>query len=101
MGRFYLPYIAFNYLGQLANYSGQLLSPQNGTMDLDFTGGGVDIPLAQGSLINAKDPATRQLQIGSPQVIETPPGNSTNISYNVVHIDPLTGRATLEYHKMQ
>jgi prepilin-type N-terminal cleavage/methylation domain-containing protein len=96
-----LPYIAFNYLGQLANYSGQLLSPQSGTEDLDFTGGGVDIPLAQGSLINAKDPTTRQLTIGSPQVIEMPPGNSTNISYNVVHIDPLTGRATLEYHKLQ
>ena len=103
MGQFYLPYIAFNYLGQLADYSGQLFTPQPqiGIGDQDFSGGGVDIPLAQGSLINAKDPTTRQLHIGSPQVIEMPPGNTTNISYNVVHIDPLTGRATLEYHKMQ
>jgi prepilin-type N-terminal cleavage/methylation domain-containing protein len=98
-----LPYIAFNYLGQLATVSGQLFvpQPQSGLGDLDFTGGGVDIPLVQGSLLNAKDPTTRQLQIGSPQVIESPPGNGTNISYNVVHIDPLTGRATLEYHKLQ
>jgi prepilin-type N-terminal cleavage/methylation domain-containing protein len=97
-----LPYIAFNYLGQLSTPDGQLFSPQwqNGTGDQDYTGGGIDIPLAQGSLVTAKDPATRQLQVGSPQVVEIPPGNATNISYNVVHIDPLTGRATLLYHKM-
>ena len=29
-----------------------------------------------------------------------PAGNSTNISYNVVHVDALTGRAVLEYHKI-
>jgi hypothetical protein len=29
-----------------------------------------------------------------------PPGNSTNSSYNIVHIDRLTGRAILEYQKM-
>ena len=32
--------------------------------------------------------------------MEMPPGNSTNIAYNIVHIDWLTGRAVLEYHKM-
>lgn len=104
----YLPYIAFNYLGQLANYSGQLLtSPNQGQdFDQDFTGGGVDIPLAQGTVIPYMDPSTRMLLtppggVGGPQVVENPPGNSTNITYNVIHIDPLTGRATLEYHKMQ
>lgn len=100
-----LPYIAFNYLGQLSDYSGQMLSSADRASgqdyDLDFAGGAVDIPLAQGSVIPAIDPTTRIPQIGSPGVIETPPGNSTNISYSVVHIDPLTGRATLEYHKMQ
>ena len=98
-----LPYIAFNYRGQLSTLNGQLFSPQwqTGSGDQDYTGGGIDIPLAQGSLITAKDPTTRQLQIGAPQVVEMPPGNTTNISYNVVHIDPLTGRATLLYHKMQ
>jgi hypothetical protein len=98
-----LPYIAFNYLGQLSTYSGQLFSPNlvNGIGDQDYTGGGIDIPVSQGSIITAKDPTSRQLQVGSPQVIEMPPGNTTNISYNVVHIDPLTGRATLLFHKMQ
>ncbi|MGH8022289.1 MAG: prepilin-type N-terminal cleavage/methylation domain-containing protein [Limisphaerales bacterium] len=101
----FLPYIAFNYLGQLANYSGQLLSPADLSpgqyYDEDFAGGGADIPLAQGSLVAGRDPNTHAPILGSPQVMEMPPGNSTNISYNVIHIDPLTGRATLEYHKMQ
>ncbi|HTR41449.1 MAG TPA: prepilin-type N-terminal cleavage/methylation domain-containing protein [Pseudomonadales bacterium] len=98
-----LPYIAFNYLGQLSTSSGQLFAPNPpaGIGDQDYTGAGIDIPLAQGSLVTAKDPTTRSLQIGPPQVIDNPPGNATNISYNVVHIDPLTGRATLLYHKLQ
>jgi prepilin-type N-terminal cleavage/methylation domain-containing protein len=100
-----LPYIAFNYLGQLSDYSGQMLSSadiaRGQDYDQDFVGGGVDIPLAQGSIISGKDPNTHVALMGSPQVIEMPPGNSTNIQYNVIHIDPLTGRATLEYHKMQ
>jgi prepilin-type N-terminal cleavage/methylation domain-containing protein len=98
-----LPYIAFNYLGQLSTPSGQLFAPNvpGGIGDQDYTGGGIDIPLSQGSLVAAKDPTTKALQIGSPQVVENPPGNATNISYNVIHIDPLTGRATLLYHKMQ
>ncbi len=98
-----LPYIAFNYLGQLSTSSGQLFSPNllAGIGDQDYTGSGIDIPLAQGSRVSAKDPTTKALQIGSPQVIDNPPGNDTNISYNVIHIDPLTGRATLLYHKLQ
>ena len=98
-----LPYIAFNYLGQLSTPSGQLFSPNppGGIGDQDYMGVGIDIPLAQGSLINAKDPTTKAFQIGPPQVTENPPGNATNISYNVIHIDPLTGRATLLYHKLQ
>ncbi|HEY1790833.1 MAG TPA: type II secretion system protein [Verrucomicrobiae bacterium] len=101
----WLPYIAFNYLGQLSDYSGRMLSIADQVSgqdyDQDFVGGGVDIPLAQGSIINGKDANTRAPILGPPQVIEMPPGNSTNISYEVVHIDPLTGRATLEHHKMQ
>jgi hypothetical protein len=31
-----------------------------------------------------------------PSVIESPPGNSTNSAYNVIHIDRITGRARLE-----
>ena len=100
-----LPYIAFNYLGQLADYSGQMLSVADRASgqdyDYDYSGGGVDIPLTQGSVVPAIDPVSRNLKMGSPGIVENPPGNTTNISYSVVHIDALTGRATLEYHKMQ
>ncbi len=106
-----LPYIAFNYLGQLSDYSGNLLTTaalaEGQDFDQDFVGGGVDIPLAQGSVAPYRDQQTHALlmgtsgQPGSPQVTEVPLGNSTNGTYNVIHIDALTGRATLEYHKMQ
>jgi prepilin-type N-terminal cleavage/methylation domain-containing protein len=106
-----LPFIAFNYLGQLSDFSGNMLSGAGRTLsitgfpmgpgyDQDFAGGGVDIPLAQGSMVYGHD-ANRALMMGQPGIVEMPPGNSTNIAYNVIHIDPLTGRATLEYHKMQ
>lgn len=98
----YLPYIAFNYLGQLSDYSGNLLSTSTtANKDQDFIGGGIDIPLDQGAVVYAIDPTTKALQVGSPSVVEQPIGNATNITYNVIHIDPLTGRATLEYHKIQ
>jgi hypothetical protein len=78
----YLPYIAFNYLGRLT------------------TNGDVFIPLARGSVGYAVD-ANKALQMRPPDVSEMPPGNSTNSAYNIVHIDRLTGRAVLEYQKMQ
>ncbi|MGA3283008.1 MAG: type II secretion system protein [Verrucomicrobiota bacterium] len=84
-----LPYLAFNYLGQLTT---EQLSPVPLTQD-EY------IPLAHGSVLPAIDLNTKALQFGSPDVSETPPGNSTN-AYNIVHIDWLTGRAVLEYHKM-
>jgi prepilin-type N-terminal cleavage/methylation domain-containing protein len=84
-----LPCVAFNYLGQL-------------TLDGENLAGRDEyIPLAQGSVVPAMDGATKALTFNSPSVLETPPGNSTNISYNIVHIDALTGRAVLEHHKMQ
>jgi prepilin-type N-terminal cleavage/methylation domain-containing protein len=89
----YMPFIAFNYLGQLT-FDGVNLSTRD-----EY------IPLAQGSVSYALDPATKIPVIPATApvnpVSETPPGNSTNISYNVVHIDALTGRATLEYQKVQ
>ncbi len=84
-----LPYIAFNYLGQLT-VDGVNLAP------LDEY-----IPLAKGSISLARDPATRALTFGSLDVMEMPPGNSTGSSYNIVHVDRLTGRAVLEFQKMQ
>lgn len=88
------PYIAFNYLGQL-------------TVDgLGMAGRDEYIPLAQGTVSPAINAATKTLVIssssaGSPSVSETPPGNSTNSMYRIVHIDRLTGRATLEYQRVQ
>jgi prepilin-type N-terminal cleavage/methylation domain-containing protein len=79
----FLPYIAFNS-------SGQLVSGQD-----EY------IPIARGSVSPALNPATKTFVLsGSPSVKEIPPGNSSDISYNIVHIDALTGRAALEFHKM-
>jgi prepilin-type N-terminal cleavage/methylation domain-containing protein len=91
-----LPYIAFNYLGQLVSSAN----------DRDLAGLGADIPIAQGSVAYPLDPQTKIPQVptiplGANAVAESPVGNSTNVTYNVVHIDPLTGRATLEYHHVQ
>jgi hypothetical protein len=83
-----LPYVAFNSLGQLT-VDGQNLAPRD-----EY------IPLARGGVAPAIDPTTRALQLSSPTVSETPPGNSTN-SYNIIHIDAITGRATEEYLKVK
>ena len=84
-----LPYIAFNYLGQLT-VDGQTVA-------------GLDeyIPIAKGSVLFARDSATKTFQFNSPDASEIPPGNSANSAYNIVHIDRLTGRAVLEYQKTQ
>ena len=58
------------------------------------------IPIAKGSVLYARDPVSKTFLFNSPDVLEMPPGNSTN-SYNIVHIDRLTGRAVLEFQKMQ
>ncbi|HEV2437388.1 MAG TPA: type II secretion system protein [Verrucomicrobiae bacterium] len=84
----YVPYIAFNYLGQLTD-DGQNLASQH-----EY------IPLARGSVVPAVDPATKTFQLRPPQLYEVPPGNSTN-AYNLIDIDPLTGRATLQEPKVQ
>lgn len=84
-----LPFIAFNYLGQLT------------TDGLGLAQNDEYLPLAQGSVSPAIDPTTKTYQLnGPPTVTENPPGNSTNI-YNIVHIDRLSGRATLEFQKVQ
>jgi prepilin-type N-terminal cleavage/methylation domain-containing protein len=60
------------------------------------------IPLVQGSVsygidVN-KHPTLTPVQPGD--ITEIPPGNSTNIAYNVIDIDPLTGRAKQQQFKM-
>lgn len=95
---FSVPYIAFNYLGQLT-VDGQTLAGRD-----EY------IPLAHGSVSPAINPATKSLILeaapaGAASVLETPPGNSgignNNLSYNILHIDRLTGRASLEFYKIK
>jgi prepilin-type N-terminal cleavage/methylation domain-containing protein len=64
------------------------------------------VPLAQGTVGYSFDPATRTAVIPATplqpaDIIENPPGNSTNISYNVIDINPLTGRAELQHFTLQ
>ena len=86
------PYIAFNYLGQLT------VDGQNIALRDEY------LPLAQGSVLPVVNGSSKTYVITadiSPSVSENPPGNSTNSMYNLIHIDRLTGRATLEYQKVQ
>ncbi|MGB8368195.1 MAG: Tfp pilus assembly protein FimT/FimU [Limisphaerales bacterium] len=87
-----LPWIAFNYLGQLAT---------NGPSGVGLSANDEYIPIAKGSVLYARDPVSKTFLFNSPDVLEMPPGNSTNSSYNIVHIDHLTGRAVLEYQRTQ
>ncbi len=81
-----LPYIAFNFLGQLTQDG---ISP---------TGQDEYIPLARGVVAHSRD-INKVPQALPPSVAEQPPGNSTN-SFNVIHIDWLTGRARLERQEL-
>jgi hypothetical protein len=83
-----LPYIAFNYLGQL-------------TVDgLSIAAQDEYIPLAQGGVSYAVD-GNKMLQLAQADFSESPPGNSTNSMFNVIQVDKLTGRATLLQQKLQ
>jgi len=79
-----LPYIAFNYLGQLTPGDGSVLPYDE------------NIPLDYGSISPALNPQNKLPIQAGPSFTEDPPGNSTNISYNLIHVDRLTGRARLE-----
>jgi len=84
LGGLTLPYIAFNYLGQLTPGDGSILDHDE------------NIPLDYGSFSPALNPVNKLPMPAIPNFTEDPPGNSTNISYNIIHIDRLTGRARLE-----
>jgi hypothetical protein len=80
-----LPYIAFDYRGQLVSGRDEY------------------IPLAHGNVSYGIIPSTKAPQltlVETNDITEMPPGNSTNIAYNLVHIYWLTGRGVLENHKM-
>ncbi len=76
-----LPYLAFNYLGQL-------VSPDNVTLAPDQY-----IPFARGSIFINPFNLVADVQ-------ENPPGNSVNNS-NVVYINALTGRAKILQTQIQ
>jgi prepilin-type N-terminal cleavage/methylation domain-containing protein len=78
---FSLPCIAFNSNGQLISRVDEF------------------IPLTRGSIFYARD-ANGVPTLAQADAVETPPGNSTN-SYNLVHINWLTGRAKLERQEIQ
>jgi prepilin-type N-terminal cleavage/methylation domain-containing protein len=80
-----LPYIAFNYQGQLV----VLDSQRNQVPDFDEY-----IPLARGSIFF--DPNTRAADLQ-----ENPAGNSTNTTANVIYINALTGRAKVMQQQIQ
>ena len=85
----YLPYVAFNYLGQLT-VDGSSIASQD-----EY------IPLAQGTVAYAADPATKALSFVVPDATENPAGNSTNSMFNLIHIDKVTGRAGQLQQKVQ
>ncbi|HEX4343652.1 MAG TPA: hypothetical protein VH255_09685, partial [Verrucomicrobiae bacterium] len=66
------------------------------------------IPLVQGKVGFGYDATTKTplpTTVIPGDLTETPPGNSgignNNLSYNIIHIDALTGRAVLEYYKLK
>ena len=88
----YLPCIAFDYLGRRVDVQN---SDTPITSDALF-------PLAKGSVIAARDPTTKAPLMVLPVVNEQPPNNATNpVSYNVVRVDWLTGRAHVEHQEVQ
>jgi len=82
-GYIYLPCIAFNY-------QGQLVSPAKGRL-LDEE----VIPVVRGRVAQSRSPGSKLPQQGLPDVREDPLGNSTN-SYNLIVVNGLTGRASIE-----
>ena len=81
----WLPYIAFDGMGQLVSGSGA--RPEF-------------IPITEGSVTYARDQATK---VAVPQPLayrDLPSGNATN-NYKLVYVDQLTGRGRIEQMKVQ
>jgi prepilin-type N-terminal cleavage/methylation domain-containing protein len=79
-----LPYIAFNHLGQLVSGA-----PRNEEY----------IPLARGTIGHALSPDKIPLA-DKPDIRENPAGNSTN-AFTLIHIDRLTGRASVKRQEIR
>lgn len=116
-----MPYIAFNYLGQLVyNAPGSgtetLVAQKQGSKNLYYE----YIPLAHGSIFYPRD-ASGNFTPGPPDLQETPPGNAyyesyasanalngqpltgtdSNKVYNQIYVDPLTGKARVQRQEVQ
>jgi prepilin-type N-terminal cleavage/methylation domain-containing protein len=88
-----LPYVAFNYRGQLV----QLVNGSESLRPADEV-----IPLAKGSVLYPHDPATKMNNPALlPTAREVPPGNSTTNSFNLICIDRLTGRACVKRQEVK
>ena len=83
-----VPYIAFNYLGQLVDAQNQL------------TRANELIPLTKGNVLFMRDLATKVATNLSPLLVEQPPGNTTK-TFNLVNIEWLTGRAHAEHQEIR
>jgi prepilin-type N-terminal cleavage/methylation domain-containing protein len=88
----YMPCLIFDYQGRLVSEQDTAGSYHHAY-----------IPLAQGSVGYGMNPdkQPQPTPVSAGDIIENPPGNSTNISYTVIDINPLTGRAALQQFKMQ
>jgi len=89
-----MPCLMFDSFGHLVDQQGNIFARHE------------YIPLAHGSVAPAVVGTSKTFLLdgtpaSSPSVEENLPGNSTNISANIIDIDPLTGRAVLQYYKMQ
>jgi hypothetical protein len=84
IGGLTLPYIAFNYLGQLTPGDGSVLPYDE------------YIPLAYGTVLPSRDAVSKAYVQGIPTVAEVPAGGSAGSSYNLIHVDRITGRARVE-----
>ncbi len=82
-----MPYIGFDSQGRLLNRP----VGENGE----------NIPLAQGSVLTPRDPRTKQVVLDFVDAQERPVGNSTNIGFNIVHVDWLTGRGQLHRYEIR
>jgi len=87
-----LPFLAFDYRGRLISETADNVSFHHAY-----------IPLAQGTVSTGHDvnkqPVPTTLQPAD--ITEMPPGNSTSISYNVIDVDPLSGRAKVLAHQVK
>jgi prepilin-type N-terminal cleavage/methylation domain-containing protein len=86
-----LPYVAFNYLGQLVNAQGQVVTT-NEVIPLDTSGG----------LGFARNPASKVALQQPPSIVEPPNGPQllTN-AFTLINVDWLTGRGRLEQPQIQ